>query len=103
MTSPPCEATRYGVADGIATITLPRPERLNAWTATMNAEYRTHLQSAADDPAVRVIVVTGSGRGFCAGAESEDLAGHAERGAYDSGAPDDLATPGYGVSPDFDA
>jgi len=103
MTTPPPEATRYGVADGIATITLDRPERLNAWTATMNTEYRAHLQSAVDDPGVRVIVVTGSGRGFCAGAESEDLAGHAERGSYDSGAPADLATPGYGVSPDFDA
>ena len=103
MTIPPLEATRYVVADGIATITLDRPDRLNAWTATMNAEYRAHLQSAADDPAVRVIVVTGSGRGFCAGAESEDLAGHAERGSYESGAPDDLATPGYGVRPEFDA
>ena len=103
MTSPQHEATRYAVTEGIATITLHRPERLNAWTATMNAEYRAHLRAAADDPTVRVIVVTGSGRGFCAGAESEDLAGHAERGAYDSGAPDDLAAPGYGVSPDFDA
>ncbi len=103
MTTSPLEATRYGVADGIATIILDRPERLNAWTATMNAEYRGHLQAASDDPAVRVIVVTGSGRGFCAGAESEDLAGHAQRGSYDSGAPDDLATPGQGVRPEFDA
>jgi len=103
MTSPGTTATRYAVTDGVATITLHRPERLNAWTATMNAEYRAHLQAASDDPAVRVIVVTGSGRGFCAGAESEDLAGHAERGSYDPGAPSDLATPGYGVSPDFDA
>ncbi|MGD0880735.1 MAG: enoyl-CoA hydratase-related protein [Acidimicrobiales bacterium] len=103
MTPSTLEATRYEVVDRIATITLDRPERLNAWTATMNAEYRSLLQSAADDPAVRVIVVTGSGRGFCAGAESEDLAGHAERGSYDSGAPDDLATPGYGVRPEFDA
>ena len=103
MTAHPLEATRYAVADGIATITLDRPDRLNAWTATMNAEYRAHLQVAADDPAVRVVVVTGSGRGFCAGAESDDLAGHAERGAYDPGGPDDLATPGYGVRPEFDA
>ncbi len=103
MTPPDLEATRYAVDDGIATITLDRPERLNAWTATMNAEYRTHLQAAADDPTVRVIVVTGAGRGFCAGAESEDLAGHAERGSYDPGAPDDLARPGYGVRPEFDA
>jgi len=103
MTPSDLEATRYGVDGAVATITLHRPERLNAWTARMNAEYRMLLQTAADDPAVRVIVVTGSGRGFCAGAESEDLADHAERGAYDPGAPDDLATPGQGVRPEFDA
>ena len=103
MTPSPLEATRYDVVDGIATITLDRPERLNAWTAVMNAEYRSHLQAASDDPAVRVIVVTGAGRGFCAGAESADLAGHVERGSYDAGAPDDLAAPGYGVRPEFDA
>ena len=74
------EVTRYDVADKVATITLHRPERLNAWTARMNAEYRSCLQRATDDPGVRVIVVTGSGRGFCAGAESEDLAGHAGAG-----------------------
>ena len=103
MTPSPLEATRYDVVDGIATITLDRPERLNAWTAVMNAEYRSHLQAASDDPAVRVIVVTGAGRGVCAGAESADLAGHVERGSYDAGAPDDLAAPGYGVRPEFDA
>lgn len=103
MTPSDLEATRFAVDGAVATITLHRPERLNAWTARMNAEYRTLLQAAADDPAVRVIVVTGSGRGFCAGAESADLADHAERGAYDSGAPDDLATPGQGVRTEFDA
>jgi enoyl-CoA hydratase/carnithine racemase len=103
MTPAALEATRYAVDGGVATITLHRPERLNAWTAVMNAEYRAHLQAASDDPAVRVIVVTGSGRGFCAGAESDDLVGHAERGSYDAGAPDDLATPGQGVRPEFDA
>lgn len=103
MTPSPLEETLYEVGDGIATITLDRPARLNAWTARMNAEYRTLLRAAADDPGVRVIVVTGSGRGFCAGAEQEDLAGHVARGSYDSGAPDDLATPGYGVRPEFDA
>ena len=99
--------TRYDVADRVATITLDRPERLNAWTAQMNAEYRRWLQRASDDPGVRVIVVTGAGRGFCAGAESDDLAGHVERGSYQSwdaaGAEQSLATPGYGVRPEFDA
>jgi len=101
------QATRYQVTDRVATITLHRPERLNAWTATMNAEYRSLLARAADDPDVRVIVVTGAGRGFCAGAESDDLAGHVERGAYrswDDAEPQRaLATPGYGVRPEFDA
>ena len=103
MTASKLEVTRYEVASRVATITLDRPERLNAWTARMNAEYRLLLQRAADDPGVRVIVVTGAGRGFCAGAESDDLAGHARRGSYESGAPADLATPGYGVRPEFDA
>ncbi len=97
------EATRYQVAERVATITLHRPERLNAWTAQMNAEYRSLLQRAVGDPGVRVIVVTGAGRGFCAGAESDDLAGHAERGAYDPGTVGELARPGYGIDPAFDA
>jgi enoyl-CoA hydratase/carnithine racemase len=99
----PAAVTRYGVAAGIATITLHRPHRLNAWTAAMNAGYRAHLDAAAADPAVRVIVVTGAGRGFCAGAESEDLADHAERGSYRSWDAPSLATPGYGVRSEFDA
>ncbi len=97
------EATRYEVAEQVATITLDRPERLNAWTSRMNFEYRALLQRASEDPGVRVIVVTGSGRGFCAGAESDDLAGHVERGSYRSWDADDPARPGYGVRPEFDA
>ena len=97
------EVTRYDVTERVATITLHRPDRLNAWTARMNAEYRSCLQRASDDPGVRVIVVTGAGRGFCAGAESEDLAGHVERGAYRTWDTGDLDRPGYGVRPEFDA
>jgi enoyl-CoA hydratase/carnithine racemase len=97
------KVTRYEVADRIATISLHRPERLNAWTGRMHAEYRSLLARAADDPAVRVIVVTGTGRGFCVGADSKALEGHVDRGAYDSGLGDDVAMPGYGVRPEFDA
>jgi enoyl-CoA hydratase/carnithine racemase len=97
------DVTRYDVVERVATITLDRPDHLNAWTAQMNAEYRSLLQRASGDSGVRVIVVTGAGRGFCAGAESEDLAGHAERGAYNSWDSDDLDLPGYGVRPEFDA
>ncbi len=97
------KVTRYEVRDRVATVTLHRPERLNAWTGRMHAEYRALLARAAADPAVRVIVVTGSGRGFCAGADSRALEGHVERGGYDAGLGDDVAMPGYGVRPEFDA
>ncbi|HKH87400.1 MAG TPA: enoyl-CoA hydratase-related protein [Acidimicrobiales bacterium] len=93
----------YAVAAPVATITLKRPERLNSWTGRMSLEYRSALAEAAADESVRVIVVTGAGRGFCAGADSEALAGHLERGGYDAGLPDDPPAPGYGVRAEFDA
>lgn len=58
---------------GIALITLNRPERLNAWNGDLAAQYFGHLDAAAADPAVKVIVVTGAGRGFCAGADMDAL------------------------------
>jgi enoyl-CoA hydratase/carnithine racemase len=97
------KATRYQVAGAVATITLHRPERLNAWTGRMHSEYRALLARAAADGAVRVIVVTGAGRGFCAGADTRALEAHAARGGYDPGTGPDLARPGYGVRPEFDA
>lgn len=65
----------YEVADEIATITLNRPDRLNAWTAELGTAYFDALDRAADDPDVRVIIVTGAGRGFCAGADMDMLQG----------------------------
>ena len=60
----------YEVSEGIATLTLNRPDQLNAWTAQMNVEYNAHLASAEEDPEVKVIIITGAGdRGFCAGAD----------------------------------
>jgi len=93
---------RYEVDERIATITLARPDRLNAWTGRMHTEYRWAIARADDDPDVRVIVVTGEGRGFCAGADARALSGHAERGGYDPGTDEDIARPGYGVSPELD-
>ena len=61
------------VADRVATITLNRPDKLNAWTPTMEAEVRAALDAAAADDAVRAIVLTGAGRGFCAGADMAGL------------------------------
>jgi enoyl-CoA hydratase/carnithine racemase len=56
-------------SDGVLTITLNRPERLNAWTAQMGLELRTAFDRADADDEVRAIIVTGAGRGFCAGAD----------------------------------
>ena len=93
----------YAVNEGIATITLNRPHRMNAWTGRMHTEYRFALAQADDDRNVRAIILTGAGKGFCVGGDSKALEGHAERGAYDPGTPDPLAEPGYGVREEFDA
>ena len=64
----------YRVEDGVATITLNRPEKLNAWTVVMAGELREALAKADADEQVRAIVLTGAGRGFCAGADMSRLA-----------------------------
>ena len=89
----------YDVADGVATITLNRPDRLNAWTGTMYREVRQAMRDASDDGAVRVIVLTGAGRGFCAGADMDALQGIQSSGRnaapvdepFDPSAPSDFA------------
>jgi enoyl-CoA hydratase/carnithine racemase len=70
----------YTVADKIATITLNRPKRLNAWTRLMAEEVRTVLLDAANNDEVRAIIVTGAGRGFCAGADMAELEISSEQG-----------------------
>ena len=97
------KSTEYEVTDGIATIFLNRPHRMNAWTGRLHTEYRHLLAEAEADQSVGAIVVTGRGRGFCVGGDSEALQGHSARGGYDPGTTPDIARPGYGVSSDFDA
>ncbi len=63
------EHISYDVADGVLTITLDRPEQLNAFTTTMQNELIDACDRADADDSIRVIVVTGRGRGFCAGAD----------------------------------
>src|SRR4051812_17549316 len=65
------EQIRYEVADGVLTITLNRPERLNAFTEVMRDELIEAFDRADADDEVRAVVVTGAGRGFCAGADLE--------------------------------
>lgn len=82
----------YAVDDGVATITLNRPDRLNAWTGRMHHEVKDAMRAAAEDNAVRVIVLTGAGRGFCAGADMDTLQtiqGGGARGSVEADAPYD--------------
>jgi enoyl-CoA hydratase/carnithine racemase len=76
----PNRETLYQVADRVATITLNRPEKLNAWTAIMEGEVHAAMEEAEQDENVRVIVLTGAGRGFCAGADMSLLSTVAEKG-----------------------
>ncbi|NOX31236.1 MAG: enoyl-CoA hydratase [Actinobacteria bacterium] len=70
----------YEEADGVALITLNRPERLNAWTGELGAQYFDALDRASASAEVRSIVVTGAGRGFCAGADMDMLQGIGAKG-----------------------
>jgi enoyl-CoA hydratase len=63
-------------ADGVATLTLNRPDKLNALNPAMFVELRGHLDAIADDESVRCVVLTGAGRAFCAGHDLEAIASH---------------------------
>jgi enoyl-CoA hydratase/carnithine racemase len=95
------KSTTYRVDDGIAFIVLSRPERRNAWTGRMHAEYRYSCAQAEADRNVRVIVVHGdpAGQAFCVGADSTALGGHVARGSYDDGLPPMIANPGTNPNP----
>lgn len=76
LRSVPMSECLYEVREpGIGLITFNRPDRLNAWTARMGHEYFAALDAAVADPNVRVIVVTGAGKGYCAGADMGTLQG----------------------------
>lgn len=66
---------RYAESDGIATITLDRPDRLNALTFEIYAELRDLFRDLATDAGVKVVIITGEGRGFCSGGDVEDIIG----------------------------
>jgi enoyl-CoA hydratase/carnithine racemase len=95
------EQILYEVEDPIATITLNRPAQLNAWTDRMGAEVRHAFAQAEADPRVVVVILTGAGRGFCAGADLKQLRqiSEGERGQQEL---DDLAAdPGDPTLEDF--
>jgi 2-(1,2-epoxy-1,2-dihydrophenyl)acetyl-CoA isomerase len=72
------EQILYTKQDGVATITLNRPERMNAFTDVMIREWAASLEDARTDRDVRVVIVTGEGRGFCAGADLRSGSGVGE-------------------------
>src|SRR5580704_10665364 len=76
----PTQEAIYSVTNRVATITLNRPDKLNAWTATMEKEVRASLDEAERDDNVGVILLTGAGRGFCAGADMSLLSSVASQG-----------------------
>jgi enoyl-CoA hydratase/carnithine racemase len=67
------EVVQMAIEDGVALLTLNRPDRLNAWTVEMEQTYFGMLEECGGSAEVRVVVVTGAGRGFCAGADMQDL------------------------------
>jgi enoyl-CoA hydratase/carnithine racemase len=84
----------YQVEDPTATVTLNRPDRLNAWTDRMGVEVKHAMAQAEDDPRVAVIILTGAGRGFCAGADMRQLKDISQGRVRSEGAEDLAADPG---------
>ena len=88
----------YAAEAGVATVTLNRPDRLNAWTGAMAAGLRSALERAEGDAAVRAIVLTGAGRGFCAGADMgllQDISASGENAASTAPPFDPTARPDF--------
>src|ERR1043166_5184469 len=88
----------YEVSGRVATVTLNRPEKLNAWTRSMEQEVRSAMLEAARDESVRVIVLTGAGRGFCAGADMSLLSNVAASGPGSHPLPDSQAAANDGAA-----
>ena len=93
---------RHEIDNHVATVWLHRPHRHNAWTGRMHAEFRATMADLEADDDIRVVVVTGTPPAFCVGGDSDALAGHADKGGYDTGLPAEPARPGAAVRPEFD-
>jgi enoyl-CoA hydratase/carnithine racemase len=90
------ETVLYDVADGICTVTLNRPDKLNAWTRQMHADLKDAMHTAGASADVRAIILTGAGRGFCAGADMGGLKATSESGTVGDRSTSPQATPAGG-------
>src|SRR5580765_7575746 len=88
MAAPTFETLLYSVEDGVATVTLSRPEKLNAFNTQMMKDMIAAFDATDADDAVRAVVVTGAGRAFCAGA---DLSAGAQTFDYEARGAEDRA------------
>ena len=91
----------YAVEDPIATITFNRPERLNAMTNRMTDELKHAVAAAEADERAVAIVLTGAGRGFCAGADLQGLKSLGEGGSYGEGANLEASPGDASMGPNF--
>ena len=95
--TPAYDTVLYDVTDRVCTVTLNRPDKLNAWTRQMHLDLRDAMQKAGADPDVRAIILTGAGRGFCAGA---DMGGLQAIGAGNAGSAADRSSAAANDLPD---
>ncbi|MFZ0888715.1 MAG: enoyl-CoA hydratase-related protein [Candidatus Binataceae bacterium] len=91
----------YEKSDRIATVTMNRPERMNAWTLRMGGEIRAAMRDADRDDNIRAVIVTGAGRAYCAGADMNNLSDIAEGRASMGARLDDDGDWLAGARPDF--
>lgn len=86
MSSQPFETILFDIMDGVATLTLNRPDKMNSFNVAMHGEVKAALDQVDADHSVRVLVITGAGRGFCAGQDLGDRAVKPGGEAVDLGA-----------------
>src|SRR5213075_2484539 len=91
----------YDVTDRICTITLNRPDKLNAWTRQMHLDLKDAMQQAGGDAEIRAIILTGAGRGFCAGADMGGLQAIGAGAAADRGTAASADLPGGSTLAEF--
>ena len=96
------DTIRWSVDGPVATVWLHRPHRHNAWTGRMHADYRTVMAGLEHRADLRAVIVTGTPPAFCVGGDAEALAGHVDKGGYDTGLPPQVAQPGGGDRLDAD-